>query len=76
MPDTNPQPDLYELFKRWLHNPDAVQRSESPAVANRVAAEGVIEDALWKAYRAGYAQATRDGDGAQRLMDFLSVCKP
>lgn len=73
MPNTETQADLFAQFQHWLHSPDAALRREFPAVVNRVSTEAIIEEAMWAAYRAGYAQAAKDCDGALRLVELLKV---
>ena len=63
-------PALQEQFLRWSRDQaNGLPLNTTPADA--VDALKLIEDALWAAYQAGYAQGVTDSDGAQRLIEYL-----
>ena len=64
MPD--PTPQLIDKFKQWAHGPDT-----EIAAAKDASITGALEAGLWAAYRAGYQQALRDSEAAQRVVDIL-----
>ncbi|MFE1574282.1 hypothetical protein ACFIQG_21160 [Comamonas odontotermitis] len=61
--------DFFLQFQRWLHRPDVTplrDHSNSPPESG----DG-IENAMWKAYRAGYTQALKDSEAIQMLGGFF-----
>lgn len=66
----NIEPTLREKFERWTRDPgSALQLLANPTGA--VPTLQLIEDALWVAYRAGYAQGLQDTDGLERVLEHL-----
>ena len=62
----DPTPHLLDQFKQWAHGPDT-----ELAAAKEPSITGALEAGLWAAYRAGYQQALRDSEAAQRVVDIL-----
>ena len=62
----DPNPNLIDKFKHWAHGPDT-----ELAAAKEPSITGALEAGLWAAYRAGYQQALRDTEAAQRVMGEL-----
>ena len=61
---------LREQFLRWSRDP-ANSQPLNTNPANAADALQLIEDALWAAYQAGYAQGVTDSEGAQRVVEYL-----
>lgn len=63
---------LFEQFKQWAYTPNATP-PQATGQGDSPTAQEALEAGMWAAYRAGYAQAVQDCDGAQRLVELLGA---